>query len=161
MKRSKAPRKISAKKLKALGGKMPSSTITAKRKPIARGKPPKRSTKPIKAKGKRRFPKGEDRKFLAWIRTLPCHLSSGRDSVCHRYPTEAAHVRSKGAGGHDKGNVIPLCALHHREQHTIGIRSFVERYRSFPLDLPLLAERYGKRYEREHPVALPPLLNTA
>lgn len=62
---------------------------------------------------------------------------------------EAAHVRSKGAGGPDKGNTIPLCMGHHHEQHLIGIRSFEKRY---GLDLKTIAQDLAVRYDREFPV---------
>lgn len=40
--------------------------------------------------------------------------------VCGKRPSDPAHVRSRGAGGRDRGNVIPLCRDHHREQHQHG-----------------------------------------
>lgn len=142
-------KKISKKRLAKLGGKTPFSTISGVRKPL------KRSTKRIVVKGRRRFPKGEDREYLAWIRTLLC--AAGREgrpllscsiTAIAFGGSEAAHVRSKGAGGHDKGNTVPLCSAHHREQHTIGIRSFCHKY---SVDLKQLATDYASRYEREHP----------
>lgn len=30
--------------------------------------------------------------------------------------TEPAHVKTKGSGGQDRGNVVPLCPKHHDEQ---------------------------------------------
>ena len=44
-------------------------------------------------------------------------------------PQEPAHVRSRGAGGHDWKNVIGLCSKHHREQHDTGVATFAARYR--------------------------------
>lgn len=55
-------------------------------------------------------------------RTMQC-------AACGRHPpSQAAHVRSRGAGGKDRGNVVGLCATCHSIQHTIGIRAFQERY---------------------------------
>lgn len=56
----------------------------------------------------------------AMARTLPCCVLT-----CDALPpSEAAHVRSRGAGGRDRANVAPLCREHHREQHDVGIVSF-------------------------------------
>lgn len=55
-------------------------------------------------------------------RTLPC-------CVCHRPgPSDPAHVRSRGAGGKDRANVVPMCRFHHSEQGAIGIRTFQAKY---------------------------------
>lgn len=40
--------------------------------------------------------------------------------VCGTFPSDPAHVRSRGAGGRDKGNVVPLCREHHQRQHQEG-----------------------------------------
>lgn len=180
-----------------------------RRKPIARGKPPKRSTKPIASrcvcghakskhdgKGcevcpssmlvgspcygyrpkplpkatkrpkarksdpkKRRFSKLRDPEYVAWIRTLPCTnagraeyydawVAAGRpaDNSDDRRIIEAAHVRSRGAGGADVGNTVPLCRICHREQHRIGIKSFEAKY---GVDLKALALELANRYDRE------------
>jgi len=37
------------------------------------------------------------------------------------------HVKSRGAGGTDEGNGVPLCTMAHDVQHR-GIKSFQERY---------------------------------
>lgn len=58
----------------------------------------------------------------AMARLLPC-------AICRRPPpSEPAHVRSRGAGGKDRGNVWPGCSLHHRLQHDLGIATFEDRY---------------------------------
>jgi hypothetical protein len=54
------------------------------------------------------------------IRALPC-------VICGRTPSEAAHVRSRGAGGTWR-DIVPLCTTHHRMQHDMGIRSFERHY---------------------------------
>lgn len=103
---------------------MKRTPIRPGRKSLARRAMPRRSG-PIKAKGRRRFPRGEDRAYQAWIRSLPCHLA--RRGRC-RGVVEACHVKSKGAGGGDRGNLLPLCTAHHREQHDRGIATFAQRY---------------------------------
>jgi hypothetical protein len=71
-----------------------------------------------------------DPDFIAWIRTLPCVacLQEARQT----FGCEAAHVRVRKHG--DQANVVPLCSLpwtaaHHREQHTLGLKSFMIKYR--------------------------------
>lgn len=92
-----------------------------------------------KASSERRLPKGAAPAYLAWIRTLPCVVGVGCEGS-----VEAAHVKSKGAGGCDEGNTIPCCASHHFEQHTIGIRSFASKY---SLNLASLADALWVTYE--------------
>ncbi len=57
--------------------------------------------------------------------------------------SDPAHVKSRGAGGHDRGNTVPLCHAHHHEQHTIGIESFQAQYR---IDLKAEAKRIEEAY---------------
>lgn len=48
---------------------------------------------------------------------------------CGRKPCDAAHIRSRGAGGDDVfDNIIPLCRTHHVEQHKIGWVKFLKKY---------------------------------
>lgn len=50
-------------------------------------------------------------------------------SACGRPgPSDPAHVRSRGAGGSDRGNVIPLCRRCHIQQHAKGWAWMRERY---------------------------------
>ena len=52
--------------------------------------------------------------FLDWVRGQSCF-------TCDRSgPSDVAHVRSRGAGGRDLGNVIPLCRECHAVQHAWG-----------------------------------------
>lgn len=53
-------------------------------------------------------------------RRMPC-LVCGR-----RPPSDPAHVRSRGAGGRDRGNVVPLCRACHMRQGAVGARRFGE-----------------------------------
>ena len=68
--------------------------------------------------------------LVAWINAMGC-------LVCGRAPSDAAHVRSKGAGGGWDRNLVPLCRVHHTEQHQIGIKTFQTKYN---LDLKAEAE---------------------
>lgn len=77
-----------------------------KRTPLKRHTPlkqvgPKRAARARAAFGKQ----------AALCRTLPC-------AACgHPAPSEPAHVVSRGAGGKDRGNVIPLCGSDPRTGH--------------------------------------------
>lgn len=56
------------------------------------------------------------------IRTQPC-------LVCGSRNVDVCHVKSRGSGGGDEWfNVMPLCRIHHIEQHSSGIITFSQRY---------------------------------
>jgi len=65
-----------------------------------------------------------DAGHLKFIRVLPC-------VVCLSPMSEAAHVRMGSCSGMgqkpDDSLTVPLCSIHHREQHNIGERTFWER----------------------------------
>lgn len=84
------------------------------------------------ASRRRRLALAEDFGALAaFARTLPCIVDGCAQE------TEAAHVKSRGAGGHawiesagvQVGNIAPLCREHHAEQHRIGIVTFDRRHK--------------------------------
>ena len=78
-----------------------------------------------------------DPAYLAFIRSLPC-------AVCFRTRNvEAAHVGRRGMGQKSSDReTIPLCSLHHREQHRIGLRQFS---RTYELDIPALVEALNEK----------------
>lgn len=55
----------------------------------------------------------------------------------------AAHVRSRGAGGADPNNLVPLCAMHHTYQHAVGTKTFEARCR---VDLKPEAKKYWRAW---------------
>lgn len=67
---------------------------------------------------KKRKRKGEDKDYLAWIRTQPC-ARCGQQA-----PSEPAHQRCLGHGGISMKppdrETIPLCNGCHRLEHTMG-----------------------------------------
>jgi len=73
-------------------------------------------------KGQKR-PRVHDHTHLAFIRGLKC-------CICGHHHVEAAHIRSASAlygkretGGQEKASdkwTVPLCRLHHTEQHDAG-----------------------------------------
>jgi hypothetical protein len=109
---------------------------------LKRGKPPQRKTR-VKARNAKRkghrFPGNVDEAYREWIRSLPCQLA--RPSCFG--PVQPAHVQTRGAGGLDRGNIVPLCAMHHQRQHLLGIKSF---QRVYGLDLAAIARNLGERY---------------
>ena len=68
--------------------------------------------------------------YYGYVKTLPCLV---RDGCCFG-AVEGHHVRSRGAGGTDveghgsHGNLIPLCAVHHREGHMVGWKTWQQRH---------------------------------
>ena len=67
--------------------------------------------------------------YRDWIREKPCMVS--HPDHLHVGMTQACHVKSRGAGGKDEGNMVPLCASAHtgpKGQHTIGIKTFQKMY---------------------------------
>ncbi len=117
--------------------------------PVKRS-PVKRSRKPIpkvnKKRGGHRFPKNVDEPFKEWMRANFRCLIAGHDPkiACPLVePAQVAHIKSRGAGGKDVGETVPLCAHHHLEQHRIGVKSFAEKY---GLDLKAAARWYAEQY---------------
>lgn len=97
-----------------------------RRKPIVRNAPPKRSGKPIRArrpKAKRRFADKRDEAYTRWIAKQPCILKDRPRHTCYGR-VQCCHVKSRGAGGEDRGNCFPCCACGHEVQHYMGIKSF-------------------------------------
>lgn len=72
------------------------------------------------------------------VQLMPC-------VICGAIPSENAHVRSRGAGG-GKADIVPLCSNHHREQGSIGITSFEEKY---DVNLKIEAERINVILKKE------------
>lgn len=123
-------------------------------KPLVRHKPlrsgsvlPKRNRKRVAMRKERDFGTYAD-----WIRLLPCAVPGeprhwGRWSAKHQMAVcDAAHVRSRGAGGRSLGNLIPLCTGHHLEQHRIGVESFAAKY---GIDLSAVASALAARWKEE------------
>ena len=90
----------------------------------------------IKRRGRPRFKGGRDPRFLKWVRlTQDCLICGGM--------AEPAHIKSRGAGGKDLGNVLALCRKHHDEQHHQGIETWTARY---GLDLQEAADALATKY---------------
>jgi hypothetical protein len=75
----------------------------------------------IKTRSKPRFKRGRDEAFLQAVRDyLPCAFCrlEGRRQTDR---TEPEHIKTRGAGGMDRGNVIAGCAYHREMRHTKGL----------------------------------------
>lgn len=58
-------------------------------------------------------------------------IKSQRCLVCNSVQVDVAHIKTKGSGGFDEEwNLMPLCRIHHTEQHKIGIVTFAIKYYS-------------------------------
>jgi len=60
-----------------------------------------------------------------------------------RFRVEAAHLKTRGSGGYDVGNTVPLCPVHHDEQEG-RTAEFEARY---GLDLKAEAARLAAQWE--------------
>jgi hypothetical protein len=129
--------------------------VILRKKPLKRGAPPKRSSKPLKrtplsrhyrrrAQGSKRELSGlYSRRYIAWIRTHPCVLADQHPCLG---PVQCCHVKSRGAGGPDRANCYPGCAGAHRQQHDMGLRAFQSHW---GVDLQTVAHRLDAEYERQ------------
>jgi hypothetical protein len=116
------------------------------RKPIARStkriprSPLRPSTKPIpprrKDPSKRAWAKHRDMKYRKWIKTLRC-------LICQRSPVDPAHVIKRSRGSDDRGNLLPLCRMHHDRQE--GRNAAFEA--DYGIDLTAEALRLDAEYE--------------
>lgn len=97
----------------------------------------------------KRIGRGGVEKYKAYVRRQGClvprRLPVGRSLgvVECQGAVQACHVVSRGAGGANIGNLVPLCGAHHNQQHTVGIESF---QRWYSIDLPLEAAKIEKDY---------------
>lgn len=81
-----------------------------------------------------------DFKGIAGIKRMAC-------IACGRIGVDAAHIKSRGAGGSDTpDNLIPLCRGHHIMQHRTGWLEFCE---TFPTVLQYLKQKgfYFKEFK--------------
>ncbi len=88
-----------------------------------------------------RDPYVRDDDYLEYVSRLSC-LACLQTGYKTHDRCDPAHVKSRGAGGHDRGNVVPLCRIHHTEQGW-GIKSFQSKY---AIDLKAEAKRIEEAY---------------
>jgi len=109
----------------------------------------RRKARPKVHKVSKRFAKKRNPEFLAWIRQLLCAVPHCQIGLIMRDRIEAAHIVTRGAGGEDVGNVIPLCQTHHRQQHREGIQTFARFYWNSLDALKSRAASYGEQYLKQ------------
>lgn len=73
-----------------------------------------------------------DHEYRKFVRAKPCvvAVAMGHSSDCE-FAVEFCHYHHSGMGGKDVpdiGNAFPACLYHHRESHTIGIKSWQTKY---------------------------------
>lgn len=100
-------------------------------------------------RGGHAFPKNVDEDYREWIRALPCILSGKMiahgQHICWG-AVQVCHVKTRGAGGPDRKNCVPMCASAHDQQHVIGIREFEQRW---GVSLKTIARQLTEIYEAE------------
>jgi hypothetical protein len=68
----------------------------------------------------------KNQKLQKQVRELPCLACLPNEQ---KYPSEADHITTRGAGGvNEENNVWPLCTLHHRLRHSKGLGYIVNNY---------------------------------
>tara|TARA_R100001463_G_scaffold115919_4_gene171160 strand:+ start:1614 stop:2609 length:996 start_codon:yes stop_codon:yes gene_type:complete len=81
----------------------------------------------------------EYREHVGHIRCVICQHTGGQDSAGDPIEemslqpqlirvSDAHHLTTKGAGGPDAENLVPLCRVHHNEFHSMGVDSFQLHY---------------------------------
>jgi len=90
-----------------------------------------------KKRGGHMFPKNVDEERREYIRGLPCVLSGRwyrptaraiqRTHVCIG-AVRACHLKSRGSGGKDAGNMWPGCDGAHEQQHHLGVPAFEAKW---------------------------------
>ena len=95
-----------------------------------------------------------DQEFLKWIRENNCAVMDfGEEKTpscgaCFdRYKIEAAHMKARRRFG--DGWVLPLCPLHHQEQHDTGITSWAKKYFGDTERVMQLSEAYLRKWRGE------------
>ena len=86
-------------------------------------------------------PPVRNKKYIEWIRLLPC-------LICLKTPSDPHHVPLKGHSGKgtktDDTRTIPLCHLHHVEYHNSGRDTFSTEHR---LDYESTIKRLNTAWE--------------
>ena len=77
--------------------------------------------------------------YHTWVKGLACHVAISCEG-----PVDGHHLKSVGAGGQDHGNEVPLCRLHHRQIHQMGLSRFEALH---GVRLKLRAARLAKEWE--------------
>ena len=87
----------------------------------------------------------ELRKWVADRACCICCVWSSPAATCAG-TVDPHHVRTRGAGGGEVANLVPLCRAHHDELHQMGRKSFALKY---GVNLVELAQEYTLRWTIE------------
>ena len=121
---------------------------------IKRGTKPLRRKKRLAPTNKARRAKLHAKNFSGpfgmphdeWIRRHGCVvIPLGFFGATWRGPVQAAHAKSRGAGGSWR-DLVPLCAFHHAQQHRIGTKAFEKKW---DIDLAAEAARLVAAHQEE------------
>ena len=74
-----------------------------------------------------------------FVKSLPCLV---KNENCYGR-TDAHHVKTRGSGGKEKNNLVPLCRAHHIYIHSCGKNTFSKR---FNIDLEEIAKLIQNKY---------------
>jgi len=66
-------------------------------------------------------------KYLDYIKQMECLVYEDFGFECCG-EVDAHHVKTKGSGGGEEGNLIPLCRKHHSLVHSMGRLTFQQKY---------------------------------
>lgn len=83
--------------------------------------------------------------FLEWIRLHSCCVC-GSPGVLHEdgmWRNDPSHIKSRGAGGEDFGNVVPKCRFCHSRYHSMGRKKFQEKHQ---INLSKIAKVFTKQF---------------
>jgi hypothetical protein len=120
---------------------------------IQRKKPLKRSTKPLKrtpVRTRRTKPRrraGACRPYLDWLKLQPCCIT-GMRSDASGYGVDPAHIKTRGSGGDDLYNAVPLIRRLHDIQHQMGWPEFEKWY---GIGAKALAQEYTEEFLTLYP----------
>lgn len=117
-------------------------------KPLVRSSRPKRG-KPMAKVNRKRKAKRYERDYAGpyadWIRSQGCLACEAHPKMTQMLPTQAHHVRTRGAGGSAQ-DLVPLCWDCHHDVHSMGRRTFERHY---GIDLKAAARRLWATYHNE------------
>ena len=89
----------------------------------------------------------------SWFKKQSLCLKKRICVICGK-PADRAHVHAVGIGRNrskisNKGNyVMSLCRVHHLEQHSLGLKTFIEKYHIKPIKVTRdIAKEIGWKYE--------------
>jgi len=82
------------------------------------------------------------KKFFEWVRSLPCCIcgSGYWDLDKGMWRNTVSHIKTKGSGGKDFDNVVPMCLINYCHQQ------FELKTRQEKQELVELANEYTRRF---------------